>query len=366
MSTPIKTGLIAYTSGYFSANEITFVTSHFDILDTDFGLPAATVTALKSGGVTVLGYRDLIAMKTTYSDWDTVDANEDWFLHDVGENRLYNSTYSFYLMDPASVGWREHFVSQVNTAITAGGYNGVFVDDVWNQVYNHMSNVQAADSASWHADVVAFLTYIKANISPGKLVIVNSDEWNASTYVAEVDGEMIEGYAHESWTLANSPGGRQTPLILTLISKLATDAAAGKIVWCASGSLSESTSILQMCYVSFLLGVTGENAYWSFNDWYADSYKGYRPIMSTSIGDVDGAFYDASSVYWRDFTNGKVVCNPTANTYDDIALGDTYKFIDGSTSDTVTLQPYSAEVLLIDTSSSMGVVVAVMNMMRRR
>jgi hypothetical protein len=132
---------------------------------------------------------------------------------------------------------------------------------------------------------------------------------------------------------------------------LAADSAAGKIVWCASGSIVNSDSnemarMVKYCYASFLLGANGPKAHWGFNTWVSgDGSNGYYSIMDTQVGSATGTYYQSQNVYMRDFTNAKALFNPSPNTYT-INLGGTYKTLSGTTVTSITISAYSGEILL--------------------
>jgi len=195
------------------------------------------------------------------------------------------------------------------------------------------------------------LQYIKANILPGKLVIINHDEWNTNTYVSAVDGGMLEGFTHEEWIDVYSPGYRNPELIMVMINNLAVNSAAGKIIWAQSGTIVSSDiaamdRMVKYCYASFLLGANGPTACWGYNCWTSgDGSKGYYSIMDTPVGSPTGAYYKSQNVYMRDFTGAKVLFNPYSTDYT-INLGQTYRTLNGATVTSITLNAYSAEILL--------------------
>ena len=285
----INKGIYAYGAS-LSDSDTTFIASHFNILNVDFGTSGVSSVKTKNPNIKVVGYKDLLAMQTSYADWSVVNSHEDWFIHDASGNRIKNPSWGWYLMDVGNAGWRAHWVNDVNSKMGTL-YDGVFIDDVWNALDVHgMSGVTASQISRWHSDTLSMLQYIKANIPSGKLVIINTDEWNTYTYISAVDGEMLEGYTHEEWTTVNSQGGRDTGLIIAMIKNLAVNSAAGKIVWCDSGTVVPSDSnemarMVKYCYASFLLGTNGSGAHWEFNNYgSSDGSKGYYSIMDTQIG----------------------------------------------------------------------------------
>jgi hypothetical protein len=282
-----------------------------------------------------------------YGDWAVVNSHEDWFLHDAYDNRIMCPNYpGIWLMDPASSGWRAHLVSVINQKISAGGYDGVFLDEAYPQEDGNGPQVyypgmQAADIATWKTDVVGFLQYIKANVNPGKIVFVNTPDWTTSDYVNQVDGRMFEGFAHSEWESSSTDNSWRPALTLRQINLALQNAASGKIVWMAAGATATDTANdarqLKYCYTAFLL-MTGPTAYFSYNSRYNnDGQRGYYPIMDTNIGTPTGNYYQigTTGVYTRDFTGGKALCNLSGATRTVTVNGNT-----------ITLAPYTGEILL--------------------
>jgi hypothetical protein len=166
-----------------------------------------------------------------------------------------------------------------------------------------------------------------------------------------VDGEVLEGFTHADWEYANTYGSRDPGLIMALIKNMAVNTAAGKIVWGISGTIvtsdqAEMDRMVKYTYASFLLAASGPGAVWEFNNWIStDGSKGYYPIMGTQIGSPSGAYYQSQNVYMRDYSGGKVLFNPSGNWYT-ISFSSSYRTTSGNTVMSVTLGPYSGEILL--------------------
>jgi hypothetical protein len=62
------------------------------------------------------------------SDWASVTANEDWFLHDPTGQRLHNSAWNWYQNDVSNPAWRQYWLSSVIANMRAEGSQGVFAD----------------------------------------------------------------------------------------------------------------------------------------------------------------------------------------------------------------------------------------------
>jgi hypothetical protein len=349
--TPVNKALIAYTYfAYASSTERSFAANSFSLLNIYLDDSASALQSIKAvnPNVKILGYKSLIAEYSTFEDWSLVNSHEDWFIHDAGGNRIKSNQFGFYLMDVSSLGWKQHWVAFVNEKfnLPAGVYyDGVFIDDVYNSLNSavYSSTIPSAVLSNWKSNNIVMLQSIKAAF-PNKIVFINCDELNTDNYLSVVDGQMIEGYEHAPWDNVNSYSGISFDI-------LARKSATNKIVWAASGTMSSAdptqmSNLAKYCYASFLIGVNGSQAYWGFNDWgSSDGSKGYYALMNTNIGQAIGSYYLSQNVYMRNYTTGKVLFNPSGNTYN-INLGQTYRLLNGSSLSSVTLASHSAEILL--------------------
>jgi hypothetical protein len=351
--TPINKCVVAY-GFWWPQNDIIFVANHFTLLETDFGSSSAmqSIKAINPN-VKILGYKDLIGMKAAMDDWAEVNTHENWFVHDATGHRIKMVQWGWYLMDVSSQGWRQHWVSHVNGELNNTAYDGLLADDAWNTMASwYLSTFDATVPASvisgWHNNVIGMLQYIKANLLHSKILIVNSDEWSTDDYLNIADGQMLEGYEHASWTAINAFGLRPT------IDVLARKSATGKIILAESGTDTTNASQAQInnmsnyCYASFLIGMSGSQTYWGWNQRPVYDTITYLQMMDTNMGSPTGAYYSIQNVYTRDFTGGKVLFNPSANSHT-INLGGTYVLLNGTSVTSIRLAPYTGETLLSPT-----------------
>ena len=349
--TPINKALIAYTYfAYASSTERAFAGTSFSVLNIYLDDSVSALQSIKAVNpdVKILGYKSLIAEYSSFDDWSVVNSHEDWFVHDASGNRIRSNQFGYYLMDVSSLGWKQHWVAYVNAKFNLPAsvyYDGVFIDDVYNSLNSdvYSSVIPVSVLSYWKSNNIAMLQNIKASLS-NKIVFINSDEMNTDSYLSLVDGQMIEGYEHAPWDSVDTYSGISFDI-------LARKSATNKIVWAASGTISSTDTekmarLVKYCYASFLIGMNGSQAYWSFNDWgSSDGSKGYYSIMNTNIGQATGPYYTSQNVYMRNYTLGKVLFNPSGNTYT-INLGQTYRLLNGSSVSSVTIRSHSAEILL--------------------
>jgi hypothetical protein len=206
---------------------------------------------------------------------------------------------------------------------------------------------QASDLHNWHSNAVSFLAQIKAAL-PDKTIIINTDGFNYD-YVDEVDGVMIEGFAHATWQTADdasAPAG-----VMSQIDYFGTVTSNGKLAWymagTSNGTASQVDDIVKYALSAAFLSNNNPNSMFSFNDWFSfDGSHGYYPIMDTNIGSPTGAYYQSQDVYMREFSAGKVLLNPSDAQCTVGDLGGSFDDLSGQTVTSVTLAPHSGEILV--------------------
>lgn len=266
--------------GYLSGSDITFLNSHFDLVmqDIEDESSAASLTS------TVLGYKDLAYSRNTMGDWATCLAHPSWFVKTSGGDYIYNSYWGTYLMNISNAGWQQHFIDFCNSKT---GFDGVFVDDVWNDITPYLSGfngtVPAGYVSAYHTNMETCLTHLQTDISIS--VVINSDEFSTDTYLALVDGQCLEGFIHPNWEPYNyydsTHGGLGTAL--------ARKGATGKLIYCMSG-ISDYTNngnvntVLTQCYNDFVGNMTAGNCFFEFGTILnGDNSKGYYSLMDTPL-----------------------------------------------------------------------------------
>jgi hypothetical protein len=361
LSTPINKATFIGNESSLSASETTYIANRFDFLMVPpyMDVPSLQQLKAKNPNMTVLAYRDIIGHGQVDRDWATINQHEDWFVHDNSGNRIMENKWGWLLMNITNVGYQQRYVSYVNSQIDNSGFDGVFADDCWNDFrtyYNwntSLSNIPSDFVNNLHNSMNVFLQYVKANILPGKIVVVNTDEWRTHDYLDIADGKMDEGFAHPSWESFSGYDARNMP---QLLDSIARDSATGKIVWCFSGMtipenpdqtiLSQVASVSEYCYSAFLLGLNGSKACLQMNQYdSSDGSNGCYPIMDTNLGTPIGSYYESQNIYERDFSLGKVLLNPSSNPYF-VNLGSTYRFSNGTQVSNLTIAAQTGEILL--------------------
>lgn len=349
----LKKAVIIYGAKTLSDAEITFVASHFDLLLCSFGMSPTVLQSLKMANpnMIILGYCNIIAI--AFSGWEaqkaaytsdeinTINANENWFLHDLNGNRIINPTYPWYMMDITS-GWKQFYSSHVNSRLSNSLFDGVFADDVWVELSLYvrwgliadavtgitltMSDISSSVLSNWHSNMVSMLQDVKNNIISGKKVVVNTyeslDDPSSENhdYAYATDGRMAEGFVHKwDWELTDFQESWFPPL--RYINEMITESSTGKIFFVEnsaqvpvnpdSATLALIDQNVKYCYVATLLGMNGPNCYFCYLGWFGnDGARGYYPIMDTNVGNPKGTYYQVHpEAYGRDFDHAKVFIN---------------------------------------------------------
>jgi hypothetical protein len=314
----------------------------FDLLDADFEIgPDLPKLRALNPNMTILGYKDVIAMTSDMADYAEATQHEDWFLHDLNGNRLVNKYWGFEAMDAGSPGWRQHYADYLNKRFQQYGFDGVFADDVWNWSDYH-NTVWTVDASlvppeiqlRWNKDMVGFLQFVK-NQTGNKLLIANCGF--EPDYIACSDGFMDESFVHPD-RYSQYEFYDDTIQPESHVEELQYWSGLGKLVMCQSGCTEraagqEPFGLMMYCYCSFLLGING-TAGFGWNSIYAAT-QGYWPEMDINIGNPKGGFVHVNDLLCsREFDNATVFVNFSADTTYQVNVNET----------TYTLPPHSGLV----------------------
>lgn len=373
----LKNAIIMSGATSLNAADITFVSNHFDLVICSFNMKPNVLQSLKTGNpnILILGYCNAIVSSSPAScwstDWTLINANEDWFLHTVNGSRITNSGIEeWYLMDISS-GWTQFYSSYVNSKLNNSLFDGVFADDIWNQISDWIrwglltdvdsgntlinSDISSSTISDWHSNMIGMLQYLEDKIISGKKVIINTNEYLTHNYLDVVSGKMIENMIHSNnWELDNFESSWFNPM--DYINSMTRDSATGKILFACNGAiipynpnsttLAEVAQNVNYCYAATLLAMNGSNCHFSYNTWWSlDKSNGYYPIMSTDLGSPSDSYYQNQGVYMRDFAGGIVLFNPSGNSYN-VTLGQNYYLTNGTVVSNAVIDPWSGEIFL--------------------
>jgi hypothetical protein len=361
----LKTAIVIYGTKTLTAAQQARV-ADFNMLVTGVDMTQSTLAGIKSinPNIKIFVYIDTIAVSPILNTeqnpiWNEVNAHEDWFVHDNSGNRVINTYWwGWYLMNVSS-GWRDSFVQQANNILNSPYVDGIYGDDVLNEirwtieagvfsdattnVVLEQTDFPASYLNNWKSDMVVFLNYVESHITSSKLFIINSEERTTNVFLtqSDVDGKMGEGFA-EAPTKAN---------LIEHIDGMIRDSATGKIFISESNAASPyalTNRSVEFCYAATLLGMNGDQCYFGYNYGQYYGYEqgaNYMPTLVENLGNPSGAYYQSQSVYMRNFANGRVLLNPSDASHA-VNLGGNYQLSNGTIVSSITLDPWSGEILL--------------------
>jgi hypothetical protein len=230
------------------------------------------------------------------------------------------------------------------------GFDGIFWDEI-NGVLSWMlasgvSAPQYANSATWQTAVGSLLSYLGAQTRANGLLSVGNIAGAPSVSTWEQWVGSLDGVEEESWTDGSLGLAQQIPDYQMKLTELAWTQANGKYELAHSYNTTEAGNTYGLA--SMLLAAGGTASYATSNDNY-NSQENWFPEYSTaqSLGGPTGAYTQlAGGVLKRQFQNGIVLVNPTANTVSGLALGGTYSGSGLTGATTASLAPTSALILL--------------------
>jgi hypothetical protein len=271
------------------------------------------------------------------SDWPSVTAHEDWFMHDPTGQRLHNSTWDWYLHDINNPAWRQYWLNSVIADMRTEGAQGVFADsfnagigDGWfDQSDPRFTGTNAANPNAWPNGVTwinqleDLINYMEAGLAatPEQFVYVpNLDAmvtgWNHMD-TSHLDGGFLEGFGDWGPSYLN---GEPSDWVLSMNRALPMS-AAGKILIMQPSLVDTPDSPTGLLQRGFDLGtyllLKGDHTYLNVVSGVSPSGAYYYPEDTIDLGPAlappatDVSQYLWQNVYRRDFQNGTVLVNPS-------------------------------------------------------
>jgi hypothetical protein len=337
-------------------------------------------------------YRNMRSILQTNSEWQTF-VNNGWLLKDSLGN--YIPCDVGYLVDVGNPGYQNWIANFVSSEITRLGYDGVFADcslargvgewfyGVSTTLINPRTNKAWTDEEVRQAEI-GLHSAIKSAIG-SKLLLTNGIYsgnrfwWFQSQYTEVLSGSHMDGFLSEgTWFLRgddNPPS--YTPIwipetywldslnfliwiqdnfLIGHPNRLYVPCAllrntAGTPFPLPPGATPEQ--IATFAYMSTLLGAKTNQNYLAL---FGDSNfmaQVVQPLYNVDVGTPLNDYYMISGthVYARDFSNVKVLVNPSTSSYT-VSLGGSYKKLNGTIVSSITMNAHTGEILLKTTTTT--------------
>lgn len=281
--------------------------------------------------------------------------------HDSRGNIVRSHGWGNVLADPADPKWISYVEKNCASLLAGTVYDGCYLDmlgtaPLWpgyatglpinpatHQVWTRQAWLDATSSLA--SDVAAYTgksvlgngigngpRYYSPG-APSKILLDGTTGASAEMWLRQAEARLSRWDQPKAWvedvnmlTDASSTGG----LALTITK-----------AW-AKGSVQDKEDARKFALASFLLGNDG-HSYFYFTANRSDPATLDDPLYHMNIGAPVGGYVVQNGVYVRNFTNGKVVVNPTDSPVS-LDLGAGYRRPDGSYALGATLGPHDAQI----------------------
>jgi hypothetical protein len=295
----------------------------------------------------------------------TYDTNmpEAAYSHDVGGNRIHGLKWpGTWLLDPTSSVTVTKQIDNAQQVLAQSGYDGVFLDTLGPAALNptfvsslpvNPTTGQVWTVGGWVKATARLAGKIAASL--GAPVMGNGLRDGPNYFKPDAPTSVLlktgmGGAMAEAWLRgATSPidaypkevkWKQNVDAIVDAGANGGSFFAVTKI-W-TNGTQAQKDAWYKFTVASFLLGNDGK-AYLTVSYKEGDATVA-RPLDNLDLGTHINSYDKVDGVYQRTFTGGRVLVNPTDNTYT-VPLGGIYFTLDGMAVTSVTMRPQSAEIL---------------------
>jgi hypothetical protein len=287
---------------------------------------------------------------------------EDWYARDRSGNKIQSVQFGTWLMDPSSWHWASEVARLCEAAIEQSGYDGCFIDSLGTAPlgpgYETAMPIDPATGSVWTARAWLEATERIAEHSSARLAprpvfgngISDGVHYFAATAPAS---RLLDGMRGSMAEMFVRPPGapisahRSEFAWRQDVDMLVDAGSRGKIVlamtkvW-TDGSRDQKDAWHRYALATFLLGYARGSSYFAFR--YDRSATTSHPYWDVEIGDPVGGYATVDGLYERRFTNGWVYVNPTTSMVT-VDLGGSFRTLEGQVVTSLTMTPYSGEVL---------------------
>lgn len=269
---------------------------------------------------------DFIVDGTSWgNDYPIVTANEGWFWHNAGGQRVPSSANQKLLMNVSVPAFQAYWATSLAAQVKAGDYDAIFFDSASPALLQgecsgtnpRLAGTAARDTSfaelgntTWIGAWQAWMTSLAAALAgKGIPLIPNTGAfitgWDNTNYGLTA-GIFSEGFADTSF--AESDWQASTNELLTL-------AAADKVVLLQNYLSSANDVATRMYYLGNYLLVKGHHTYL---DYFATSPLEWYPEWGIDLGEpttpatMKVSDLSKNGLYRRDFANGSVLVNPSS------------------------------------------------------
>jgi hypothetical protein len=296
-----------------------------------------------------------------YEDWATIDAHEDWFLHDAEGNRVQVGHAPMWYMDYKNEEYLEYLAERFKRlSATHRDVDGVFLDE--NGFYEGFVRYALPrmspgpiepfpTQAEYDAANVCALEYLKEQLGT-QHVVINSN--NYAGFNAAVDGSMNEGFVHDNGRADDA--FRSEEEWIRDLETLADPSNADRFVFVYPKCRGDvgAQRLRRYALATYLLGRRADShAFFCFSA-RGDTLPPYHVEYDTPVGLPLGPHRrdDATGLWLREFENGIAVVHadrrdgPRTLALDGALAGEYVDWDGAPHSGDVTMAPNTGQFLL--------------------
>lgn len=287
-----------------------------------------------------------------------------WYLHDAQGNKIKNS-WGLWLMNPADSGWVNDRISHCQSLMSQSDYDGCYVDNlgdgtIWpgmisstpinpatNAPYTNGAWLSATANLAAQMNAAVTGTIVVNGLVCGRNYFDPSAPTRQLLQAADMaSAEIFMRTAHQGISQYRGTSvWKQDVDMLVNAGVMGHPLLTVTKVW-VSGTTAQINAWQLFALTSFMLGTNG-NDYFTFSGGQnLSSVSGQSLWTSFALGTPSGGYTAVGNAYQRQFTNGKVVVNPTANAVT-LSLGRSYKTLAGTWASTVTLPAHTGQILTL-------------------
>jgi hypothetical protein len=328
-------------------------------------------------------YRNVRSVKGGSSEFQTALSN-NWILKDANGILIYCQDFNEYIVDKGSPSYQTWVANLIKTNVDKYGANGVFADctlyptigeHCWGTNWksgeagppiNPRTGQLYTDEEQKKAEI-ALINKIKDTIAP-KLVIGNGIFTGEKFFQRDYDdiliGSKIDGVMSEAWlsTRGSSEWYSESKWLDSIEF----------VVWLENNFLKEGKMFLPVsenaetndqlkavlpsgctkeqyvtyCFSSLMLGATSSSSHYLNLGYYMpEDYP--QSLFKIDFGNPQNSYYlvQGTHVYARDFSEIKVLVNPTYQSYH-VSLSGQYETLDGQpVTSPITVNPHTGILL---------------------
>ena len=294
-----------------------------------------------------------------------IDKNHpEWFLLDKNGNRItdYYDEYSrrnVYIMDFGNSEWQHYLAKNIVQTAKKREWDGIFLDGMYVDIADYWAPnglLRYKNNREFNDAVRDFLATVYPSFQESnKLIVPNAygcikvkNLWEA--WLNFSDGGLDEGFVSiYVWSPENI--WRNEVEWMNQISYLEYTGNQDKLFYAYSTGRWLNKEDLLYNLASYLMGKNGgrdvfHNAAGGCNyEKIREDYDVFKDFYNAPIGIPLGRRYNSQGVWQRDYSNGRVLVNPSSRKYF-VVLDKKYKTIENTTLTNITLDGHEGMILL--------------------